>query len=167
MCGKLYLVSKWIKSYFGIWYGFSSQFIILLSDILFFVLMHSKTSLFFPSTSQLSFPPLCVSLVCVFAFCCMPRSRETRLQIQKHTAREIRNRTAARIAKLYREAENGRQRIEGNRIVFNIVEGDIEGKGLPGLCKRCRRLDPLCYRLCCFFLFLFFAYYLYRAYKKR
>ncbi len=75
------------------------------------------------------------------------------MQIQEHTAREIRNRTAARIGELYREAEDGRQRIEGNRAVFIIVEEDRE--------------DELCYRLCCVFLFLFFAYCLYHAYKKR
>jgi hypothetical protein len=64
-------------------------------------------------------------------------------------AREIRQRTAARVAELYRKAEDGRQAIEVNTVVFNIVEEDRAEEGLPTHCERCRRFDQLRYRLCC------------------
>ncbi len=129
--------------------------------------MHSKTSLFFPSTYLLSLPRLCVSLVCVFGPCCMPRLRETRLQIPERTARERRQRTAARVAQLYREAEDGRQAAERDAVSLNIVEEDRAEEGRPKQCEQCRRFDLFCCRLCCVFLFLFFAYCLYHANKKR
>jgi hypothetical protein len=147
--------------------GFFTQISRFLSDILFFSLMHSKTSLFFPFTSHLSLPCLCVSFVCVFGSSCMPRLRETRLQVQERTAREIRHRTAARLAQLHREAEEERQALEGGTVLFNIVGEDSTEAGLPRQCERCRQFDLFRYWLWCCLLFLFFAYCLYHANKKR
>jgi hypothetical protein len=97
----------------------------------------------------------------------MPRLRETRLQIQERTAREIRQRTAARVAQIYREAEDEGQAAEGGTALLNIVKEDRSEEGVPRQCERCRRFDLVRYRLCCAFLFLFFAYCLYHANKKR
>jgi hypothetical protein len=108
--------------------------------------MHSKTSLFFPSTSLSSHPHLCVPLICLFVPCCMPRLRETRLQIQERTAREIRHRTAARIAALLWEAEDRRQAGEDATVEFNIVQEDRAEGGIPRQCERCRRFDSFCHR---------------------
>jgi hypothetical protein len=96
----------------------------------------------------------------------MPRLRETRLQIQERTAREIRQRTAAIVAQIYREAEDAGQAAEGDTVLFNIVEEDRSEEGIPRQCERCRRFDLFCFRVCCVFLFLFFAYCLYHANKK-
>ncbi len=133
----------------------------------FFPLMHSKTSLFFPSTSLSSHPHLCVPLICLFVPCCMPRLRETRLQIQERTAREIRHRTAARIAALLWEAEDRRQAGEDATVEYNIVQEDTAEGGIPRQCERSRRFDSFCYRLCCVLLFLFFALFVYNANKIR
>ena len=97
----------------------------------------------------------------------MPRLRETRLQVQERTAREIRHRTAARLAQLHMEAEEERQALEGGTVLFNIVGEDSTEAGLPSQCERCRRFDNFCYRLCCVLLFLFFALFVYNANKKR
>ncbi len=53
----------------------------------------------------------------------MPRLRETRLQIKERTEREIRNRTAVRIAQFYSgaEAEEEWREAEGNEVRSNIV----------------------------------------------
>jgi hypothetical protein len=88
----------------------------------------------------------------------MPRLRETRLQIQERTAREIRQRTAARVAQIYREAEDEGQAAEGETALLHIVEEDSSDEGIPRQCERCRRFDLVRYRLCCVFLFLFIAY---------
>jgi hypothetical protein len=122
---------------------------------------------------SLSFSPLCVqkppcsslppptihSLTSLFQLCVCFRLglchvAETRLQIQERTAREIRQRTAARIAELYREAEDR----EAELVEEDRAEGCLERQ-----CECCRRFDQLCYRLCCIFFVLFFAYCLYHA----
>jgi hypothetical protein len=63
----------------------------------------------------------------------MRRVRETRMQIKERTEREIRNRTAVRIAQLYRgaEAEEERRETEGNEVVCNIVREDSRQEGRP------------------------------------
>jgi hypothetical protein len=88
----------------------------------------------------------------------MPRLRDTRLQIQERTAREIRHRTAARVAELYREAEDGRQAIERHTVVCNIVEENRAEEHLPRHCERCRRFDQFCNRIACVVSFSFCSF---------
>jgi hypothetical protein len=73
----------------------------------------------------------------------MPRVRETRLQIKEQTEREIRNRTAVRIAQLYTDAEAEEERKEGkgNEVGCNIVRKDRIQEGRLVECERCRRFD--------------------------
>ncbi len=102
----------------------------------------------------------------------MPRVRETRLQIQERTEREIRNRTAVRIAQLYgvAEAEEERRDTEGSGVVSNIVRQDSRLEGRQLECERCRRFDLVFDRLLLVFLVVLGGIcldYLYHADKKR
>ena len=103
----------------------------------------------------------------------MPKLRETRLQIQERTAREIRQRTAARIAALYKEEEDVRQAVEDvSRAVERekVVQEETADAGLPMESERLRRLEAVCFRLHCerlVVIFLFFVYCLYHAYTTK
>ncbi len=104
--------------------------------------------------------------------CCIPRVRETRLQIKERTEREIRNRTAVRIAQLYTdaEAEEERREAEGNEVGCNIVREDRIQEGRLVECERCRRFDLVFDRLFLVFLVVLSALcldFLYHADKKR
>jgi hypothetical protein len=101
----------------------------------------------------------------------MPKLRETRLQIQEGTARETRQRTAARVAALYKEEEDVRQAVEDVSQAVErerVVQEDTADEGLPRECERYRRFEAVCFRLQCkrlVVIFLFFVYCLYHAYK--
>jgi hypothetical protein len=100
---------------------------------------------------------------------CMPRLKETRLQIEERTEREIRHRTAVRIAQLHREAKEKRRETEGNEVLCNIVKGESRQEGRPVGCARCKRFDLVCDRLLFVFLVVLVAIcldYLYHADKK-
>ena len=98
----------------------------------------------------------------------MPKLRETRLQIQERTAREIRQRTAARVAALNKEAQDVRLAVEDvSRAVERekVVQEETADVGLP---RECERLEAVFFRLHCerlVVIFLFFVYCLYHAYK--
>ncbi len=133
---------------------------------LFSPLWIQKASLFLsPSLTSPSPLHLIDVFVCVVSRC-MPRLRETRLQIEERTEREIRHRTAVRIAQLHREAEEKRRETEGNEVVSNIVRESVTNE--VG-CARCRRFDLVCDRLFFVFLVVLVAIcldYLYHADKK-
>jgi hypothetical protein len=95
-------------------------------------------SFFHPSLTCL------IDRVCVCACCCMPPLKETRLQIQERTAREIRNRTVARLAQLRTESvEKARQTEQESDEEDGVDDRSVDKKSL------------LCCRLCCFLLFLY------------
>jgi hypothetical protein len=85
----------------------------------------------------------------------MPPLKETRLQIQERTAREIRNRTAARLEQLcpkfvekelQTEEESDEEDVVDNRSVGTI---------------------SVCVRLCCFLLFLYLCLFLNHIYQAK
>ncbi len=76
----------------------------------------------------------------------MPPLKETRLQIQERTAREIRNRTAIRLAQL---------RTQRTQFVETERESEEESDEKDVVDERSVGTSSLCVRLCCFLLFLY------------
>jgi hypothetical protein len=73
----------------------------------------------------------------------MPPLKETRLQIKERTAREIRNRTAIRLAQLRTQFVEEEREREEDSDEENVEDGRSVGT------------STLCVRLCCFLLFLY------------
>ena len=75
----------------------------------------------------------------------MPPLKETRLQIQERTAREIRNRTAARLEQLRPKIVEKELQREEESDEEDVVDDISVGN------------RSLCVRLCCFLLFLYLS----------
>jgi hypothetical protein len=73
----------------------------------------------------------------------MPPLKETRLQIQERTAREIRNRTAIRLAQLRTQFVETERKSDEESDEEDVVD------------ERSVGTSSLCVRLCCFLLFLY------------
>jgi hypothetical protein len=73
----------------------------------------------------------------------MPPLKETRLQIQERTAREIRNRTAIRLAQLRTKFVEEERQTEEASDEEDVLDDRSVGN------------RSLCVRLCCFLVFLY------------
>ena len=132
---------------------FVTRIVLLASDVTCFSPYGFKKG-FFPSPRSFFHPspPCLIACVCVFACCCMPPLKETRLQIKERTAREIRNRTAIRLAQLRTQfGDTDREREEESD------EENVEDERSVGT-------RSVCVTLCCFLLCLLLCLRLNRLY---